>query len=63
MVRLLRRAPVEAALASSSVPLSSTPGVVLEVSGARITVPQGVDRGTLMTVVEVLGAYSRGGVQ
>jgi hypothetical protein len=61
MVRLLRRAAAEVAPGASNVLPSSAPIVVLEVGGARISVSAGVDRSTLMTVLESLGAYARGG--
>ena len=52
LARLVRVAPREAAPATGA-------GVVIEIGGARVAVPAGVDQPTLATVVEVLSAAAR----
>ncbi len=51
LARLVRVAPSEA-------PATTSAALVIDISGARVAVPPGVDRATLATVVDVLTAVT-----
>ncbi len=52
LARIIRVAPRES-------PRASGAGLMIEIGGARVAVPPGVDRPTLAAVVEVLSATAR----